>query len=287
MESIIRDKAVEYMESNSFLSECQYGFIAKRSWTTNLLAVLDRWTESLDRRTPVDVVYLDLSKAFDSVPHHSLLLKLKSYGTGSSLLAWIKDVLLGRRQRVGVNGTYSGWPPVTSGVPQGSVLGPVLFVIFINDLPNIVNSLCQMYADDTKVFVKVEKESIAKLQQDLDMLVEWADCWQLRFNADKCKVLHLGQNNPKQTYSMKQHCAGERVTLGTSEGEKDLGIPMDSELKFSKHVEEQVNKANRILGLIRRSYEQLDKESMNLLFTALVRPHLEFGNVCFTKITLN
>ena len=161
METIIRDKVVEHMDSNSFLSECQHGFIAKRSCTTNLLAVLDKWTESLDRRTPVDVVYLDFSKAFDSVSHHRLLLKLKSYGTGSSLLAWIKDFLLGRRQRVGINGTYSGWAPVTSGVP------------FIHDLPDIVNSLCQMYADDTKVFAEVEKESEVKLQQDLDMLVEW------------------------------------------------------------------------------------------------------------------
>ena len=173
---------------------------------------------------------------------------------------------------------------------SGPVLfGPVLFVIFINDLPNIVKSLWQMYADDTKVFVKVEKGSIAKLQQDFDMLVEWADCWQLRFNADKCKLLHLGQNNPKQTYSMKQHGAGERVTLGTSEGEKDLGIPMDSELKFSsmwksrstRQTESLVSLGDLISNLIKK------KQSMKLLFTALVRPHLEFGNVCFTKITLN
>ena len=197
MESIIKDRVVEHMESNSFSSECQHGFIAKRSCTANPLAVLDKWTESLDRCTPVDAVSLDFSKAFDSVPHHCLLFKLKSYGIGQSGLAWIKDCLLGRRQRVGVNGTYSDWVPVTSGVPQGSVLGPVLFVVSINDLPDIVNSLCQMYADDVKVVAEVEKESVAKLQQDLDMLVEWADLWQLRFNADKCKVLHLGQNNPK------------------------------------------------------------------------------------------
>ena len=141
-----------------------------------------------------------------------------------------------------------------------------------------------MYADDTKAFAEVEKESVAKLQQDLDMLVEWAGCCQLRFNADKCKVLHLGQNNPEQTYSMKQRGTGERVTLGTSEGEKDLGALMDSELKFSKRVEEQVNKANRILGLIRRSYQYLDRESMKMLFTALVNRHLEFGNVVLTPL---
>ena len=111
--------------------------------------------------------------------------------------------------------------------------------------------MCQIYADDMKVLAEVEKESVAKLQQDFDMLVEWADCWQLRFNADKCKVLHLEQNNPEQTYSMKQHGTGERVTSGTSEREKDLGVLMDSELKFSKHVEEWINEANRIHGLIR------------------------------------
>jgi len=115
---------------------------------TNPLAVSDKWTELFDRHTPVDAVYLDFSKAFDSVPHHCLLFKLKSYRTGSSVLAWIKDFPLGRHQRVGVNGTYSDWVPVTSGVPQGNALGPVLFVIFISNLPDIVNSLFQMYADD-------------------------------------------------------------------------------------------------------------------------------------------
>jgi len=134
-----------------------------------------------------------------------------------------------------------------------------------------------MYAEDTKAFAEVKKESVDKLQQDLDMLVEWADCWQLWFNVDKCKVLHLGQNNPEQTYSMKQRGAGERVTLGTSEWEKDLGVLMDSELKFSKRVEEQVNMANRILGLI-RSYQYHDRGSMKMLFTAPVRPYLELGN---------
>ena len=120
------------------------------------------------------------------------------------------NFLVGRRQRVRVNGTYSDLSAVTSGVPQGSVLGPVPFIVFINDLPDLVNSVCQKYADDTRVFADAEKESVAKLQQDSDSVTDWADCWQLRFNADKCKVHHLGQNNSKHFCNMKTHGRGER-----------------------------------------------------------------------------
>ena len=136
-----------------------------------------------------------------------------------------------------------------------------------------------MYADNTKVFAKVEKDSVALLQQDLDSLTGWADCWQLGFN--KRKELNPEQNNPTYVYNMQTHGTGERVTLGASIVEKDLGVLVDNVLKLSKHVEEQVNKANRTVGLIRRSFQFLNRESMKLLFTAFVRPHLEFGYVAW------
>ena len=182
-----------------------------------------------------------------------------------------------------MKGMYSDWSNVTSGVPQGSVLGPVMFVIFIYDLPEILESWCTMYADDTKVSSTVQTESERQtMQADIDKLVDWADKWQLRFNADKCKVIHIGRSNPKQDYTMRLHYSQDRAKLETSQREKDLGVMVDNELKFSRHVEEQVAKANKILGLIRRSYQFLDKESLRLLFTALVRPHLEFNNVAWS-----
>lgn len=283
MESIIRDKAVEYMEANNYLSSYQHGFISKRSCTTNLLATMDAWTEALDRGSAVDAVYLDFSKAFDSVPHLRLLEKLKGYGFKGKILAWIADFLIGRRQRVCVNACYSDWEIVTSGVPQGSVLGPILFVIFINDLPETVQSLCQMYADDSKVYSEVENETMKeKLQADLDNLMVWANKWQMRFNADKCHVVHLGQRNCNFSYYMGKQDTNERVELTASLVEKDLGVQVDSELTFSKHIECQVNKANKLVGLIRRSFSYIDKESMRQLFTALVRPHLEFANVIWS-----
>jgi hypothetical protein len=280
MESIVRDRVVDHLTVNKLLSDCQHGFIAGRSCTTNLLATLDDWTRILDEGEAVDAVYLDFAKAFDSVPHERLLRKIQALGIQGNALQWIRDFLVGRCQRVSVNGAVSDWAAVRSGVPQGSVLGPVLFVAFINDLPGVVSSLCSMYADDTKVYGAAKNAS--ELQVDLDRLVDWADTWQMRFNADKCNVLHLGKNNKKQNYDMRKHGSSDRVTLGKSSLERDLGVYVDNDLKFSQHIETQVNKANKLLGLIRRSYEYLDGESMKMLFVALVRPHLEFGNVVWS-----
>lgn len=280
MEGIVRDKVIEHLTENRLLSECQHGFVSGRSCTTNLIATLEDWTDMLDEGSAVDAIYLDFAKAFDSVPHERLLRKLEALGIEGQILQWIRDFLIGRRQRVSVNGTLSDWAAVGSGVPQGSVLGPVLFVVFINDLPECLSSLCSMYADDTKVYRRVDgPEDRNKLQSDLNGLVDWADTWQLRFNADKCKVLHLGKKNRQFEYEMRKHVSTETNRLQATELEKDLGVNMDNELKFSKHIEIQVNKANRLLGLVRRSYEYLDSEAMKLLFVALIRPHLEFGNV--------
>ncbi len=281
MESLIRDKVVEHMTNNNLLTDYQHGFVNGRSCSTNLLNVLDSWTEALDNGIPVDAIYLDFAKAFDTVPHLRLLNKLKGYGVTDQVLNWIKNFLQGRRQCVKVNGAKSEWSDVTSGIPQGSVLGPCLFVIFINDLPEVVKSLVQMFADDTKVYTEIHSnEDHAKLQHDIDSLYNWSDKWKLKFNAGKCKVLHLGRNNPSFGYSMKQN--DQRVTLGQTELEKDLGVNIDPQLNFSQHIESQVNKANKILGMIRRSYEFLDGETLKKLFIALVRPHLEFSNVAWS-----
>ena len=283
MESIIRDKIMKHLHLNDLLLECQNGFIPLRSCVTNLLEVINKWTEALDEGKPIDAVYLDFAKAFDSVPHQRLILKIDSYGITSKVQSWIRAFLTDRRQRVSISGSVSEWSPVTSGVPQESILGPVLFVIFINDLPDVLNSWCQMYADDTKVSTTVDSEKESQvLQKDIDRLVEWADRWQLHFNTAKCKVIHLGRNNPAHKYTMKMHNSEDRTVLEPAGTEKDLGVQVDAELKFSQHIEMLVAKANRILGLIRRSYQFLDGVSMKQLFTALVRPHLEFANVAWS-----
>ena len=191
---------------------------------------------------------------------------------------WIGHFLVGRKQRVGVAGSYSEWSSVLSGVPQGSVLGPLLFVCYINDMPDTVTSFIYMYADDTKMFRQInDKSDTVALQNDLDKLVKWADEWQLHFNVNKCKVMHIGKS--KETSCMTMSADSERSHLAETQLEKDLGIWFSSDLKPSVHVAKAVSKANQILGLIRRTFTYIDIPLMKQLFISLVRPQLEYGNV--------
>ncbi len=285
MESIVRDALMKHMKENNLLSNCQHGFIPGRSCVTQLLLMMDMWTRILDDHGTIDVTYLDFRKAFDTVPHERMLKKIEGYGIKGKVLSWIRAFLTGREQRVVVNGAYSKWSPVTSGIPQGSVLGPVLFVLFVNDMPDVVHSTLLMFADDAKVFRRVDSvEESKELQEDLNKLSEWADKWQMEFNIDKCKVMHIGYGNQKQRYSLPKD--GQELELQKTTEEKDLGVIVDEKLNFSKHVEKKVNVANRILGLIRISYSNLTASSVRRLFKGLVRPHLEYAQTVWSPLWL-
>ena len=208
------------------------------------------------------------------MPHQRLLKKLQAYGIAGNLLRWIESFLSGRKQQVMVGGCCSHWSLVTSGVPQGSVLGPLLFLLYINDWPAVVTSSIKIFADDTKIYRCVSHHSqISDLQHDIDSVVKWSDEWQLPFNEMKCKCMHIGHRNIKHTYTMRGN-----VLQSTSE-EKDLGIVMDSNLKFRRQAASAVCKATQVLAVIRRSFAHLNEQTLTLLYKALVRPHLEYGNV--------
>ena len=276
MESIVRDEIVEHMIQNDLFSKLQHGFVPHRDCMTNLLTCIELWTEKLESGDAVDVIYTDFSKAFDSVPHQRLLKKMESLGIRGVTLNWVKAFLSNRRQCVRVENELSNWISVISGIPQGSVLGPTLFVIFINDMPEMVESICQLFADDAKIFRSVhlrDETGNLKLQEDLENLDQWSQKWQLPFNTCKCKVLHLGHNNPCYQYKMK----GQK--LQKVEDEKDLGVVVDNELKFHKHTASVVKKANMKLGLIKKSFASLDETTLPLLYSSLVRSQLEYGNV--------
>ena len=178
-ESIIRDAVVEHLEVNGLVTETQHGFRKGGSCLSNLLQFLDHVTRCIDDEECVDVVYLDFAKAFDKVPHERLLEKLDKHGIGGRVLNWISKWLSGRCQRVCVNGHYSTWRLVTSGVPQGSVLGQILFLIFVNDLGRGIVSPVYKFADDTKLLGKVSSaEGRDLLQQDLQHLTDWSAKWQ-------------------------------------------------------------------------------------------------------------
>lgn len=274
MESIIRDNIVKHMMENQLFCDSQHGFVPGRSCMTQLIIVIDKWTDMLDRGEVFDTVYLDFQKAFDSVPHNRLITKLNAYGIVGNIQQWIKEYLTNRKQRVIVNGKPSQWTNVTSGIPQGSVLGPALFVIFINDLPDAVRSSTAIFADDTKIYREVSnEEDRIILQDDLNNLMAWSQKWQLKFNADKCSVMHLGKQETPTEYTMNNSIL-KKTTV-----EKDLGVHIDNELKFHNHVAKAVLKANRILGMIKNTFSNIDETTLPMLYKALVRPHLEYGNV--------
>ena len=203
-------------------------------------------------------------------------MKLKHAGITGNIFNWIKSFLSDRTQKVKVATSISDECKVLSGIPQGSILGPVLFLIYINDICNNLSSSCKLFADDTTIYNTSSNSDI--LQEDINKLVEWSKMWQLKFNIDKCKILHIGNTNPRQEYTMNS------VPLNTVENEKDIGIIFDSKLNFDMHISQCSADARKILGMISRSFKYLDKDSLRTIITSLIRSKLEYGNVVWSPI---
>ena len=272
LETIIRDKIVDYLEEHELIRDTQHGFRRRRSCLTNLLEFYNKLFHLHDETKSLDIIYLDFQKAFDKVPHEKLLLKVEALGITGNTARWIASWLHDRKQRVLVNGASSPWLPVASGVPQGSVLGPVLFIIYINDIDVGLNNFISKFADDTKIGnTIITDEDRIKLQQDLNRIAEWSSNWQMPFNVGKCQVLHVGNSNNRYEYEMN----GRKIN--TSNSVKDLGITLSRDLKFSQHCSEAAKKANRMLGFIKRNFTFMSSDIIIPLYKSLVRPHLEYS----------
>ena len=259
------------------LNKVQHGFCRKRSCTTQLLSVYHDVGKALDSGNEADMIYLDFSKAFDSVSHRKLVLKLEQHGISGSLLCWIVDYLNNRRQCVVINGVASSYLNVTSGVPQGSILGPLLFLIYANDLPDAANhSIVPMFADDSKCYREITKPQDRNLlQADLDSLQHWSTTWDLSFNAQKCAVMHFSR---KKSPATQQEYYLDQRPIKFSTTQCDLGILVSDDLKWSLHINNLVSKANRMLWFLRRKcFHLADVNAQRLLYLSLVRSHLSHG----------
>jgi len=271
LESIIKDNMIEHLERFKLIRESQHGFRKGRSCLTNLLDYMEVVTQHLDNDQPVDLVYLDFAKAFDKVPFIRLFKKLESHGIGGYTLQWIKHWLSNRRQRVFVNKTFLEWGEVTSGVPQGSVLGPVLFLVYINDIDLGLVSKLSKFADDSKLCKHISSDKDREaLQQDLDRLDQWSQKWQMQFNADKCSIIHLGHKNKEFNYKL-----GNKE-LKKSVKERDLGVTVDSSMKWSEQCNVAIKNANSTIGIIKRHITSRKKDIIVKLYKSLVRPKLEY-----------
>ena len=275
MESILRDEIVIHLSKNNLIRASQHGFMGGRSCLTNLLEYLEDLTKLVDQGHAVDIVYLDFAKAFDKVPHRRLIMKCQGLGISGKVLAWIAEWLKDRKQRVVLNGKASGWGEVLSGVPQGSVLGPTLFLIFINDLDvavEITGALVKKFADDTKCYMVVKSEQDkVRFQTMLQKLENWGTEWQMLFNMDKCHVIHAGKHNPQFEYVW-----GGR-DLVVTEAEKDVGVMVTSNLKPSVQCANAAKKANMVLGQIARGVTYRDRVTFIKLYQVFVLPHLSYA----------
>jgi hypothetical protein len=276
METFVRDYILDHFLSNELFSNKQFGFLKGRSTMLQLLHIMDEWTLSLEEGGQINTVYADFAKAFDKVPHCPLIHKLRSYKVNEDIIQWITSFLCYRKQRVKLNGCYSEWTDVISGIPQGTILGPILFIIYINDLPDICEHFAQIYlfADDAKIFKHIKTEYDHKaLQAGLNELQKWSDKWFLKLNVDKCKTVFYGRNiKTEYTYSLNNE------ELERLDSIKDLGVTFDSDLSFTQHIAEKINKANSCLGIIKRNFIYLDKEAFVMLYKSMVRSHLEYCN---------
>ena len=271
LEKIIKSNILTHLVQQECLSNHQHGFTKHKSCMTNLLETMEDITALYDQGLAVDEVFLDFAKAFDKVPHQRLIYKLNKYGISNETLCWIESFLNNRSQRVKIGKTLSNKKKVLSGVPQGSVLGPILFLLFINDLPDGIDSYVKLFADDSKIYRHIKSEHDPEIiQGDLNSLMEWCSTWGMIFNKSKCHVLHYGKHNPCSVY----HLNGYIITA--EDHQRDLGVSISNTLNPRQHIQNCVEKANKKLAMIKRTFTLKTKETIIPAYKALVRPLLEY-----------
>ena len=274
LEHIVCHHLHSFFETNNVLTNVNHGFRSGFSCETQLTVTADELARNVEKGIQTDIAILDFSKAFDTVPHKKLLHKLKSYGIRGKLHTWITSFLCNRLMKVIVDGESSSETKVLSGVPQGTVLGPLLFLVHINDLPDHVTSSVRLFADDCLLYRQIKSENDQQeLQKDLSNLETWADLWGMKFNAKKCYILTVTNKGKSKFYQLNSYI------LKSVENNPYLGIIFDNKLKWSTHIDNLSKKASSSLGFVMRNLKKCPTECKKAAYISLVRSTLEYGAV--------
>jgi hypothetical protein len=279
MERIICNEIQRHLSAHKLISNNQHGFVKNRSTATNLLECSYDWSYSIELGHHVDVIYFDFKKAFDSVSHPKLLTKIKAYGIDGKLYEWVSAFLKGRSQSVKIDNIFSSIVTVTSGVPQGSVLGPILFLMFINDICDLFNDLnvkSKLFADDLKLYAnRTDGDAVNDLTTALERLESWCNDWQLYLASDKCSVLQLGPRSSRVPQAKYKLCSN---ALSVCKSIRDLGIVVDSGLNFAEHVSIITRKALLRCKLILKCFCSRNRDLLVKAYVTYVRPLLEYAS---------
>jgi hypothetical protein len=282
-EKIVFKYLYNYFRTHFLISVWQSGFLPGSSTITQLVELHDQFCKAMNSGKEIRVVFLDISKAFDRVWHKGLLLKLRSCGITGRLLDWLKDYLTDRQQRVIINGEHSEWGNINAGVPQGSVLGPLLFLIFINDITHVIEKCkIRLFADDTCLVIEIDDPTVQaiELNNDLEKLREWAELWHVTFSPPKSEEL-LISNKRTQTAHPPLYLGDTPIKKVTQH--KHLGLTISQNLTWNYHITEICDKANRRLGILRSLKYKLNRLSLERIYFSFIRPILEYGNIIWDK----
>ena len=270
-----------YINENNFISDNQSGYRRGDSTIKQLITITNEIHKTFDQGKEMRAVFLDISRAFDRVWHEGLLFKLKQLGVEGEALMIIKDFLNDREQRVVIDGQLSDWLPVAAGVPQGSILGPLLFLVYINDIAQIISSDIKIFADDTFIYRLADSDSTTKLNADLAKITDWAWQWKFQFNPslDKQAVEVLFSNKKNKSTHLPLVFNG--IPVKKVDETKHLGMILDSTLSYKSHLEEKIGKANQGLGVMKQLKKWVSFRVLEVIYKLYVRPHLDYGDVLY------
>ena len=276
LERVIKKHLVRYLEFNGKINNNQHGFRSGRSCLTQLLEQYDKILSILEEGKNADAVYLDFSKAFDKVDKGILLRKLKAAGVTGKLGKWIQSFLSQRTQQVIVNSTKSSSSRVTSGVPQGSVLGPLLFLILINDIDKDISANISLFADDTRIFSEISSEEcVENLQSNLEKLYKWESDNNMKFNGGKFELIRFGQNTELKENTV-YFTPNQEDIIEEKESLRDLGVIISNAMTFSNHVDKVCSKVSQKAGWILRTFRSRKTFLLKPLFKSLLQPHIDY-----------
>ena len=277
----------QFLEEHNLLSIHQSGFRCNDSCINQFLFIVHTLYKAFDACPTLDArgVFLNMPKAFDKVWHEGLIYKLKSMGVSDSLLKLIQSFLTNRFQRVLLNGQTSEWLPVKAGVPQGSILGPLFFLIYINDLSENIESTVKLFADDTSLFSVVHDNNTSAelLNRDLHKISEWAQKWKMPFNPDVSKQAREVIFSRKQAKSVRPDLVFNNTLVHQTHCQKHLGVYLDMKLNSKLHIKENISKAMKGIGIIKKLSNVLPKKSLITIYKSFVRPDLDYGDLIYDQ----